>query len=723
MTSSGPRLPTVYTPFARRFTDERAMELQEAMALYARVRARHKDSPWSSEHAPVNVTLHIIEELGRHVPLPPEGPLKLALDRCLYAIINAEDTIFRCPDVDWSKAMSLKEQVDLCRFLRAQEYYLDNTEKVFDRLEHQAGNIYGGVLHYLSNSAGDGPTFTVPLGSLVKDPRLLVEHLVGVLTDETSQGLGLFSTFGKKVYENACQQSHVVPYEEHTRPLVSPAASKLPSEELADAYLCGTPLIDLLKTPVPFVIPEETRFEHHWIVAGSGHGKTQTLQHLITCDLERVARGEASVVVIDSQGDLIRNLTRLKFFADHPDRLCLIDPTDIEYPVALNLFDVGMDRIARYSPLDRERTLNGILELYDFVLGSLLSAELTQKQGVIFRYITRLMLHIPNATIQTFRELMEPHGYEKYWPYINQLQGTARAFFETEFQSKQFEDTKRQVVRRLWGILENATFERMFSHPKSKLNLFDEMNSGKVILINTAKDLLKQQGTEIFGRFFIAMIAQAAQERSTQRHRMPTICYIDEAQDYFDANVGLILEQARKFAVGLVLAHQYVGQLTPKLQESFAANTSIKFAGGVSDRDARALAGMLRCDSDFILEQPKGTFAAHIRNLTERALSIRVPYGSLEAEPKMSSAEWLQVRSRMRERYAVHHSEVELHIAAQVGLPSPSVSALPPPSATRPGRKLASPAPAVGELRTAEPSPVPGRVDPDTVDVSPSTEW
>ena len=102
------------------------------------------------------------------------------------------------------------------------------------------------------------------------------------------------------------------------------------------------------------------------------------------------------------------------------------------------------------------------------------------------------------------------------------------------------------------------------------------MNAGKVILINTAKDLLKETGTEIFGRFFIAMIAQAAQERATlpAKDRMPTIVYIDEAADYFDRNIGVILSQARKYNVGMVLAHQYLGQLDPKLQEAFAANTA-----------------------------------------------------------------------------------------------------------------------------------------------------
>jgi hypothetical protein len=226
--------------------------------------------------------------------------------------------------------------------------------------------------------------------------------------------------------------------------------------------------------------------------------------------------------------------------------------------------------------------------------------------------------------------------------------------------------------------LENSTFERMFSHPKNKLDLFAEMNAGKVILINTAKDLLKQQGCEIFGRFFIAMIAQAAQERAVLARRLPTFVYIDEAQDYFDANVALILEQARKFKVGMVLAHQYVGQLSPKLQESFAANTSIKFAGGVSDRDARTFAGLMRTTPEFVERQQKGHFAAFIRNKTAQAVSLAVPFGHLERMERMNDEEWSALRDQMRERYAVHYSEVEQHISKLFDDKPPEPPASPP---------------------------------------------
>ena len=270
-------------------------------------------------------------------------------------------------------------------------------------------------------------------------------------------------------------------------------------------------------------------------------------------------------------------------------------------------------------------------------------------------------IHANNQTFKpTLRELMEPRGAERFAQHIVKLTGSARQFFETEFNSREFEQTKRQVLRRLWGILENQTFERMFSHPRSKLDLFAEMNAGKVILINTAKDLLKEQGTEIFGRFFIAMIAQAAQERATlpPEQRTPCFVYVDEAQDYFDRNIGLILAQARKYNVGMVLAHQYLGQLEPKLQEAFAANTAIKFAGGVSAKDARALAPMLYCSPDLIEAQPKGSFAAHIRGATKSALPLSFPLGLLEGLPRMSQAERTEVRQVMRGRYAVHYSEL-----------------------------------------------------------------
>lgn len=432
-------------------------------------------------------------------------------------------------------------------------------------------------------------------------------------------------------------------------------------DDVVDMYLSGTILKELFSLKTSFAIPEERRFEHMHIVAGSGHGKTQTMQYFIAKDMEDVARGDKSVVVIDSQGDLINTILKGKFLP--AEKIVLIDPEDIGYPVSLNLFSVGQDRLGGYNALDRERLANSIIELYDFVLGSLLSAGMTAKQSVVFRYVTRLMFHIPDATIHTLRDLMEPGGTDKYRPYIENLEGTAQRFFEVEFDGKEFSATKAQVLRRLYGVLENRTFERMFTNPLSKFDMFTELNQGKLILINTSKSLLKEQGTEIFGRFFIALITQAAQERATlpERDRLPAMVYIDEAQDYFDQNIGIILSQARKYKVGMIMAHQYLGQLSSSLQEAFEANTSIKLAGGVSARDARTLAGQMNADPNLIQQQPKGTFATFVRGLTTRAVPISFPFFVLEKMPRASKAERDAIRDFSRKNYAEPLQKMDKH--------------------------------------------------------------
>ena len=508
----------------------------------------------------------------------------------------------------------------------------------------------------LLHSDEEGLSFPSDLVELLGQPNLVIQSLLLCAAYEKAQDYSCFAWFRELAYQNIARASGLDIDnlgKADRRRLVYPVDSRDPPRKLLQTFLNGSPFKATLEAKVRLAVPDGSRFEHHHIVAGSGHGKTQTLQYLIANDLDRVVKGEASIVVIDSQGDLIRNIQQLEII--DPDRLVLIDPTDVEFPVCLNLFDVQMARIDSYSRLHREQMINGILELYDFVLGSLLGAEMTQKQSVIFRYVTRLMLQIPDATIHTMLALFQDGGAVTYQPYIEKLDSTAREFFKNEFSSKEFTQTKRQVVRRLYGILENQAFNRMFSHPRSKLDLFSEMNAGKIILINTAKDLLKEQGTEIFGRFFIAMIAQAAQERATipADRRMPTYVYVDEAQEYFDDNIGIILSQARKFKIGMIMAHQYLDQLSPKLQSAFMSNTAIKFAGGVSMKDARVFAAEMRVEPDFITSRPRGSFAASIRGLTKQAIALSVSFGHMEDMTKRDKASMACMRDLMRTRYAV----------------------------------------------------------------------
>src|SRR3954466_15325154 len=107
--------------------------------------------------------------------------------------------------------------------------------------------------------------------------------------------------------------------------------------------------------------------------------------------IRKLTEGKGSIVVIDSQGDMIRTITHLaEFSPSHPhslaDRLVLIDPNDTEHPPCLNLFDFGLERLSTHNPVEREKLKNGAIALYEYLFGALLGAELTQRQGVIFTF-------------------------------------------------------------------------------------------------------------------------------------------------------------------------------------------------------------------------------------------------------------------------------------------------------------------------------------------------
>ncbi len=166
------------------------------------------------------------------------------------------------------------------------------------------------------------------------------------------------------------------------------------------------------------------------------------------------------------------------------------------------------------------------------------------------------------------------------------LDHDARRFFDLKFNSPEFNRTKEQVVDRLFAVKRIRTLSRMFSAPKSKLDFFKEMGSAKGILINVPRSLLQEDGVEIVGRFFISMILLAAHKRQLlpKEQRLPCFVYIDECHDFIkrDPKIPVILDQARKLNVGLILAHQRLQQLQSYVLDALYGATAIKFASQVA---------------------------------------------------------------------------------------------------------------------------------------------
>jgi hypothetical protein len=208
------RPPSVFTPFLRRFTDEPARDLSEIVALYHEVHRAHRQSPFALPDAVNRVLGHCAQIVQQLVTVPKHLPFCQALDRCQSALIAQESTILSFPDIDWRRAhLSMKEQIDLRRFLRAKQHFLTNQDRVFDLWVTALCNVLGGLIKELPPIPDDDkPTLTVPLYSLLAEPGIVVDKIIGTLTAEQLVNVGLFTEFQTRAYENQGRVSKVVPY-------------------------------------------------------------------------------------------------------------------------------------------------------------------------------------------------------------------------------------------------------------------------------------------------------------------------------------------------------------------------------------------------------------------------------------------------------------------------------------------------------------------------------
>lgn len=589
---------------------------------------------------------------------------------------------------------------------------------------HKLKAVLVGVLEGLPVNAlvdpdldGRVPTDSVlrpetPMHAITDDLPTMLTKLMGSFADSDVVETPLFADLRLQLERRLCAASGIA-WEDRfasKRTLLLPwDQTKLSVGELASLYTDDTIFAGFFDTPVPIPIPVDVRFEHTHILGGTGHGKTQLLQLLIADDLGRCLKQRQSVVVIDPDGTLIKTLSQTEVFMDGllGQRTIFIDPTDTERPVALNLFDVSS--VSAPDERTREAIENNTIELFEYFFDALLGSELTGRQSTLFRYLGLLLMRIPGGNIHTLRELMEDG--RQYRPYMEQLEGSARAFFETRFFDKSLKGTKEQVLSRLWGVLSNRSLDRVLSATKNSVPFDRALQDGSIIFVHTAKESLGEEGSAVFARMIVALLGQSLLRRAAiaPAERTPTFIYVDEAEGVVDETLVRMLAQVRKYRGAITIAHQHTDQIAAATRAGVFANTSIKLAGGVSAKDASALAAEYRTTTDFILSrrkrQQQTEFALYAKNITPTAMTFEVPLGFVERFDRLPPKDYAALIERSRERYGSTRS-----LPPPDPLPIPDIPPeSPPPPASAGGDAIPMPPP------TREVPPVPSPVSSPAV--------
>ena len=323
-----------------------------------------------------------------------------------------------------------------------------------------------------------------------------------------------------------------------------------------------------------FGIKRIDRRRHLYIIGKSGVGKTKMLELFIRQDITY----NHGLCLIDPHGDVIEAI--LDYIPkERIEDVCIIDPPDIDFPASFN-------PLANVDPMFKFQLTQGLIEVFQKQFG----ANWTPRLEHVFRFTCLALLDYPHATMRGMISMLTDRNYrQKVVEYITD--DMVKRFFAIEFAdwSEKFDtDAIIPLVNKLGQFLSDPLLRNIFGQKQNKIDISKLMNEGKIILINISKGRLGEENSSFLGSIFLTKIKQAGMERAAipEKDRVDFYLYVDEFQNVVTQTFENILSEARKYALNLTLAHQYVGQIITKVYQAVLGNVGSVITFRVGGEDA-----------------------------------------------------------------------------------------------------------------------------------------
>ncbi len=219
------------------------------------------------------------------------------------------------------------------------------------------------------------------------------------------------------------------------------------------------------------------------------------------------------------------------------------------------------------------------------------------------------------------------------------------------------------ITSKFNNFIANDYMRPIIGQPKSAFNFRAAMDEGKIILVNLSKGRIGDLNAGLLGMIVTGKILMAALSRvdiADARARRDFSLYIDEFQNFTTDSISTILSEARKYALNLTMAHQFIAQLAEKIRDSVFGNvgSQIVFRVGVPDAEflVKQFAPVFD-ENDLVGIDNLNAYAKIlIRGETSRPFNIKI---GTESWAKGGENHVEALRERSRARYGADRQAVE----------------------------------------------------------------
>lgn len=329
---------------------------------------------------------------------------------------------------------------------------------------------------------------------------------------------------------------------------------------------------------IPFGVKRNDRRRHLYLVGKSGSGKSKLIELLVKNDLE-AGKG---VAVLDPHGDLVDNI--LKMIPKHRIKdVVIFDPSDTQFPVTFN-------PLADVPPHLKMRVTIGFIEIFKKLFG----ANWTPRLEHVLRYTTLALLDTPGTTIFSILKMLTDKNYRQMI-VRNIKESNVKNFWVNEFAgwSEKFDNEAiTPLLNKVGQFVATDMIRNIVAQPDNKIDFRDIMDNNKILLMKVSKGILGEENAALLGAIAITKIYQAAMSRADteEKNRVDFYFYVDEFQNFATDTFDEILSEARKYRLNLTIAHQFLGQLSPKIRTTVFGNVGSMVSFRVGGEDANILA-------------------------------------------------------------------------------------------------------------------------------------
>ena len=150
------------------------------------------------------------------------------------------------------------------------------------------------------------------------------------------------------------------------------------------------------------------------------------------------------------------------------------------------------------------------------------------------------------------------------------------------------------LLTRLDTFLRPKLIRYMVVQKENKLDFRNIMDEGKIFLAKLAQGAIGEENAYLLGTLIVSKLNQLVLSRQEQKEseRRNFYLYIDEFQNFITPSMASILSGARKYRLGLILAHQDLRQLSSEdtqVTSSVISNPYTRICFRLGDFDARKL--------------------------------------------------------------------------------------------------------------------------------------